>query len=79
MTAFINGVDYMINSADNLVHTPDGITSLYDVETNINAQLALTLSTVHRTDRSRVSEAAYVTSIYEYYLYFIHCIYFFTS
>lgn len=32
----------MINSADNLVHTPDGITSLYDVETNINAQLELT-------------------------------------
>ena len=40
----------MIDSADNLVHTPDDITGLYDVETNVNAQLALTMSTVHRTD-----------------------------
>ena len=75
----------MIDSADNLVHTPDEITGLYDVETDVNAQLELTMSTVHRTDRSRVSEAAYVTSMYswyEYYIYtlsFIHCIYFFTS
>ena len=50
LAAVINGVDYMINSADNLVHTPDGFTGQYDVETDVNAQLALTMSTVHRTD-----------------------------